>query len=145
MTAGLNPHGHTTDWPNPVSDNQPNGPFPEWTQCADYSFNYNAGQTANQYEAIISGSIGNRRFAVELVVDKDLGGPVVGEHYTGIHVNAALPVLMSKDGPHGWERSDQGGTFTVNPDQKSGTINLVVSTGHNVPTGVTITGSWRCG
>src|SRR5437016_849694 len=65
MTSGPNPHGHTTNYPNP------NGEFPEWTQCADYTFDYNAGHTANQYEAIVSGTIGAQRFALELVVDKD--------------------------------------------------------------------------
>jgi hypothetical protein len=146
ISAGINPQPHTTSMPNTLPDAaMPYGSFPTSTQCADYSFKYNSSGDAHMWEAIVVGKINGQTYALELAIDKNRGAVVVGSHDTWIQNNAAVPTLLSQDGHVQQTRSTKGGKFTVNADQRSGTIDLVVSKGMNDPAETHISGSWRCG
>jgi hypothetical protein len=105
----------------------------------------NSSGEAHLWEASIVGKTNGQTYALELEIDKDRGAGVVGSHDTWIQNNAAIPTLLSQDGHVQQTRGTTGGKFTVNADQRSGTIDLVVSKGKNEPAETHISGSWRCG
>jgi hypothetical protein len=145
ITAGINPRPHTTKMPHTLPDEaRPFGSFPTSTQCADYSFSVNSAGDAHMWEAIVVGKINGQTYALELVVDKDRGAGVVGSHDTWIQNNEYIPTLLSQDSKVQQTRSSAGGTFTVNADERSGAIDLVVSKGLNEQAETHISGSWRC-
>jgi hypothetical protein len=55
-SAGLSPHPHGTSDPR-GGDHMG---FTDWTQCADYSYDFNAGHTAHEWMAVVVVDLGGK-------------------------------------------------------------------------------------
>jgi len=137
--TALLPHTHAGADPRGGDHNG----FTDWTQCADFSFDYNAGHIAHEWLAVVVVDVSGKRYALWLEVDKDQT-KVSGSHETGLQNNAEIASLEQKNPRAEWTRETGSGTFTVSPDQKGGDVNLRLAAGHNDPNVVTVTGHWAC-
>jgi len=116
------------------------------TQCADYTAS--AGNNGSRYvghEADFLGDVGGQRVSVRLYVEEQAGQT---RRWPGVHqvsafgqADGSLQVWFVGTSTS-WDR--QGGSFTVAPDGRSGTVDAAAGDGPSDPLPVRAKGTWAC-
>jgi len=142
LTSGLLSVAHQTTQPKTSGDF---GPVLH-TQCADYTAS--AGNNGSRYvghEADFLGDVGGQRVSVRLYAEEQAGQT---RRWPGVHqvsafgqADGSLQVWFVGTSTS-WDR--QGGSFTVAPDGRSGTVDAAAGDGPSDPLPVRAKGTWAC-